>query len=133
MSIKGIFKGGEGSVYTDALVSVMLWAVLFAVSLSALGAMAKKFTLIAASNDVKRLIEVDGRYDAEEQQKIRSFLSGAGVGASVTVSPSKDYYTLGETFTVTLSSTSTLGAGGIGKLTLPIRAAAAGCCEVYRK
>lgn len=133
MKLKKIFKDDSGSVYTDAIVSTMLWAALLAIGLTSLGAMAKKFTLITAASDVKCLIEVDGKYDSAEQQKISAFLSGANVHATVSVSPAENYYSLGDTFTVTLSGTSQIGAGGIRYISMPVSAKASGVCEVYLK
>jgi hypothetical protein len=127
------FSGRRGSAQVDTLGGVLILAVGLSLCMSALGAMSQKFTLDAAANSVKRIIETDGRYDAPEQAKIADFLSGSHVSAAVTVTPSKSSYNLGDTFTVKLTAATSLGAGSVANISFPIYGYAAGSCEVYTK
>jgi hypothetical protein len=128
-----VLRDHRGSIYTDSLVSFLLGTMFLSISISATAAMFTKYTLTTAATDVKRLIETDGKYDTAERQKIANFLSSENVTAVVTVSPAKDEYDLGETFSVTLSKTASLGGGGTARLSLPLNGKAAGSCEVYHK
>jgi|GEM_PF-4373290 hypothetical protein len=133
MKLLRILRNNSGSILPETAGSIIILSLLMAVCLSALGALILKMELDPAATDIKRMIEVDGRYDTAEQQKISTFLSNMHLSVNVNVSPADNEYNLGDSFTVTLTASVNLGAGGLKNLPLPIYGEAEGTCEVYQK
>lgn len=135
MRLPSIFRSRRGSIdmIPDFGGSIILFAIMLSVALSALGVMALKASMDNAAWHVCRMIEVDGTYDAAEQQKVAAYLSEIHLGAQVSVSPVQDTYDLDESFTVTLSFNAKLGGGGAQSLALPVYGRASGISEVYQK
>lgn len=127
-----MFKSKKGSVVLPSLAGALIIATMFLViSISAIAVMVQKQQLDTAATDVKRIIEVDGTYDSSEQQAVSNYLSKNHIQASVSCTAS-DRINLGESFTVTLSSTAMLGTGNMS-IQVPIHGVATGKSEVYWK
>lgn len=132
MKLLRVLRSNRGGILPDTAISFILFALLFAICISALGAFILKNELDNAATQVCRFIEVDGHYDDAEQQKISDYLSEIHLNAKVSVSPAASTYDLGDEFTVTLSLSTNIGYGG-HMLSLPITGRAAGSSEVYQK
>lgn len=134
-NLKTLLKDRRGSVQIDMAGSLLIWGLFMALTFSVFAAFILEFNITAAASDVKRMIECDGRYDSAEQQKITDFLASENIHALVTVSPapSGGAYNLGDLFTVTLTATTSIGAGSSMSVPLPLIGRASGSCEVYNK
>lgn len=132
MKLINCLKDNRGSIYTDTVINFLLTAIIIVVGITTFGAIAKKYTLMQSASTVKRMIETDGKYDAAEQALIVKTLADMNVNATVTVTPAKNKYSLGEKFKVTLTASADIG-GGMGKLSLPLDGSATGSCERYSK
>lgn len=132
MKLVKCLKDNRGSIYTDTVINFILPVIFIAISITSFGAIAKKITVMQSAYTIKRMIETDGKYDTEEKELIDTTLNNQNLVADVLVSPSKDEYSLGETFTVTLSTTADIGTG-ISLLEVPINQTVQGRCERYNK
>lgn len=132
MRVIRLLKDRSGEGLPEMAGSIILWGLLLATCMSVLAAFVIKFQLNNAAGHVGRMIEEDGCYDTAEQQKVSNYLSQIHLGAVVAVSPAQNEYDLGESFTVTLSYSASLGIGG-NRFTFPIKGYAAGTSEVYQK
>lgn len=134
MRILKILHNKSGNVIVDTTALCLVAAAVIALGLTTFSAVSNKYTLIQTSNNVKRIIETDGKYDTAEQQKISQYLNNHHLtDITVSVSPKKDKYQLNEEFTVTLTKNVTLGLNGGEGLSLPLKTSAFGSCEVFSK
>lgn len=133
MKVKRLIKNKSGSMYTDMIATCLCGVVVIAIGISVFSVIARGNTLMQAADNVKRIIETDGRYDTSEQTKISNYLNAQHISVThVTVSPAKDRYALNERFTVTLSDTASIG-GSFGNIAIPVTVSSNGACEVYNK
>lgn len=123
----------RGDVLGDTYISLFFAALVLFAGFITFGGMSKKFTLMQTSDNVKRIIETEGKFDMAERQKITDYLNNQNLSnVSVTVTPQKDTYSLNEQFTVSLSDKINLGSAQV-PFTVPINGHAEGRCEVYSK
>lgn len=125
-------SGNRGDAYIDLVMMIIGSMMALVVGISCGGAIVDFFRVNAAAQEVRRTVEMDGRYDSAEQQKISTMLQSSGVQATVTCTASGEI-PLDSPFTVTLKNTAQIGIGGIGSMPVTVAASSTGRGEIYWK
>lgn len=127
-----VLKEKRGSVLIESWATIII-ILLFTVSfISAYGVIMKKQKLDMVSNEIRRIVEIDGKYGSEQQRQAEQLLSDNNLDAAVTCSKSGNI-ALGDTFTITLTSNGSIGFGGSNGISIPLSAKSDGRSEVYWK
>lgn len=122
----------RGDAYIDLVMMIIGSMMAIVVGISCGGAIIDFFRVNAAVQEVRRTVEMDGKYDSAEQQKISTMLQNSGVQATVTCTASGEI-PLDSTFTVTLKNTAYIGIGGIGSMPVTVSGSSTGRGEIYWK
>lgn len=131
--IKDRLSEGKGSMYIETAAALLCIMLLLLISLSAFGAVLTEQKIDSVSDEITRMVEVDGRYDSSEEQKALGLLCAAGLeNAQVSCSVSGDIQ-LDSPFVITVTGSADLGIGGIRVVLIPLRAVSQGNSDVYSK
>lgn len=130
--LKQKLKEKKGNAYIELAVLVICVTMVIVFGIACGGAFVGFFRTNAAAYEVKRMIAIDGKYDAAEQQKVASYLQNSNIRATVTCTASGEIPEDSQ-FTITLTSSATIGIGGVKTVSISIPASATGRGEVYWK
>lgn len=130
--LKQKLRERKGNAYIETVFLIVFTVMVVVFGISCGGAIVGLFRTNVAAYEVKRMVAVDGKYDAAEQQKIASYLQNNNIKATVTCTASGEIPENSQ-FTVTLTSSATIGIGGIKSVNITIPARATGRGEVYWK
>lgn len=89
--------------------------------------------LNSAADEIARMVEVDGKFDASERQKAQQLLNGNGISGTAVSCTASGIIQINTSFTITLKENAKLGIGGVSILTVPISAQSTGFSNTYWK
>ena len=122
-------KRGSAELITAILVLILaIMCTVLIVSVSALGPKATAANV--AAHEIANKVAEDGQYGSTEQSYISSYLCNTGLSATVTCDKSGTIQK-GNFFTITLETSSVIGIGNVGQVTIPITAHVTQTSKVY--
>ena len=122
-------KRGDSSLITAVMIMIVVLigtALLFSVAVIA----PKAAAAYTAANEIADKVAQDGQYGSEEQSYTSSYLSSAGLGASVSCDHSGAIQ-MGETFTIKVTTHVTVGVGNIGHISIPVTVQSTEKSKIY--
>ena len=122
-------KRGSAELITGILILVVaIMCTALIVSVSALGPKATAANV--AAHEIANKVAEDGQYGSAEESYVSTYLHSAGLSATVTCSQSGTIQK-GNSFTITLKTSSVIGIGNVGQVSIPITAHVAQTSKVY--
>ena len=129
--VLSIIKNTDGSlVALQSSAVLIVVCIIVATFLSVYGTVIKKQQLDTLASEIKRTVELDGQYGDAERLQAQQLLSENHVAANVQCSQSGEIQ-LDDDFTITLTSTGSIGFGGSSAINIPLTSRADGKSEVY--
>jgi Flp pilus assembly protein TadG len=120
-------------MYIEVVVKVLviLMALLLIVSTFSVVLYSQK--LNSAADEIRRMVEVDGKFDSSENQKAEQLLSDNGItNATVSCTANGDIQ-INTPFSVTVKGNGKLGIGGVSIVSVPLFGDSTGFSNVYWK
>lgn len=122
-----------GIMYIDDIVSLIVIMSLLLIFLSSYSVAMRAQRLNSATDEIKRMVEIDGKFDNNEKQDAESLLAKNNlVNTSIDCTANGEIQ-LNNQFTITVTGSGSLGVGTIGLVQIPLRATSTGFSNVYYK
>ena len=122
----------KGKAFIDIVAMVLATTMILVFGITVGGTIYRKTQLDSAANEIKRMVEIDGKYESEEEQKAENIMQKSNINGTISCSASGEIPQDSE-FTITLSENSYIGVGNIGEITIPLTGTSVGHGEVYWK
>lgn len=127
------FRERRGDAYIEVIVKVIVVLMALLLVVSTFSVVMSVQRLNSAADEVGRMIEVDGKFDASENQKAQQLLDDNGIsGATVSCTASGNIQ-INTSFAVTIKENAKLGIGGVSVLSVPLTGQSTGFSNVYWK
>ena len=124
-------RENTGQYYIEVIVTVLAITMLLIISISTFAVLMVDQRIDTASDEIARMVEVDGKYDTAEQTKAENLIGGIP-DATVTCSASGEIR-IGSQFTITVKGSGKLGVNGVGFVSIPHSCNSSGISGVYWK
>lgn len=120
-------------MFIDDIVSLIVIMTMLLIFLSSYSVAMKAQRLESAADEIRRMVEVDGKFDTGEKQKATFLLTANNLGNATLDCTATGDIQLNQQFTITLSENGTLGVGSAGFVQIPLRGVSIGFSNVYHK
>lgn len=123
----------RGDMYIEVIIKILvvLMALLLIVSTFSVVMYSQK--LNSSADEIRRMVEVDGKFDTTENQKAIQLLSNTGITNATVNCTVNGNIQINTPFCITVNGSGKFGIGGISIVSIPLSGKSIGFSNVYHK
>lgn len=120
-------------MYIEVIIKILvvLMALLLIVSTFSVVMYSQK--LNSSADEIRRMVEVDGKFDTTENQKAIQLLSNTGITNATVNCTVNGNIQINTPFCITVNGSGKFGIGGISIVSIPLSGKSIGFSNVYHK
>ena len=123
----------KGDAYIEVIVKVIVVLMALLLVVSTFSVVMSIQRLNSAADEIRRMVEVDGKFDTSENQKAQLLLNDNGISGATVSCTANGKIQINTSFTVTITVNAKLGISGVSILSMPLSGQSTGFSNVYWK
>ncbi len=126
-------KEKRGDMYIEVIVKVLVVLMALLLIVSTFSVVMYSQQLNSSADEIRRMVEVDGKFDSSENQTAEQLLSNIGItNAAVSCTAYGDIQ-INTPFNITVKGSGKFGIGGVSIVSVPLSGRSTGFSNVYWK